>query len=143
LVINQNDLLLNNEKLLSYLINDNFASYEINQTCKYAKQLGAEIVSFELQKFKVFCLVQAKENRKALAQLELMKEAGFKDSFFVQKINYLQGMLLSKKRGVNTDRLLNIGLSIISDGEFNPSCSTFQDRNSVVCGKSEDLCVHG
>ena len=55
--------------------------------------------NFELQKFKVFCLVQAKENRKALAQLELMKEAGFKDSFFVQKVNYLQGMLLSKKGG--------------------------------------------
>jgi len=126
-VINQNNLLLNNEKLLNYLINDNFASYEIKKTCKYATQLGAEIVNFELQKFKVFCLVQAKENKKALAQLELMKEAGFKDSFFVQKINYLQGMLLSKKGGENIDSLLNIHLSIISDPEFNPSYSIFKN----------------
>ena len=127
-VINQNNLLLNNERLLSYLINDNFASYQINKTCKYAKQLGAEIVNFELQKFKVFCLVQAKENRKALAQLELMKEAGFKDVFFVQKINYLQGMLLSKKGSENVDSLLNIHLSIISDPEFNPSYSIFKNN---------------
>ena len=127
-VINQNNLLLNNEKLLNYLINDNFASYEINKTCKYATQLGAEISNFELQKFKVFCLVQAKENRKALAQLELMKEAGFKDSFFVQKINYLQGMLLSKKGIENTDSLLNIHLSILSDPEFDPSYSIFKNN---------------
>ena len=127
-VINQNNLLLNNEKLLNYLINDNFASYEINKTCKYATQLGAEIANFELQKFKVFCLVKAKENRKALAQLELMKEAGFKDSFFVQKINYLQGMLLSKKGIENTDSLLNIHLSILSDPEFNPSYSIFKNN---------------
>jgi hypothetical protein len=127
-VINQNNLLLNNEKLLNYLINDNFASYEINKTCKYATQLGAEIANFELQKFKVFCLVKAKENRKALAQLELMKEAGFKDSFFVQKINYLQGMLLSKKVIENTDSLLNIHLSILSDPEFNPSYSIFKNN---------------
>jgi len=126
-VINQNNLLLNNEKLLNYLINDNFASYQINKTCKYAKQLGAEIANFELQKFKVFCLVQEKENRKALAQLELMKETGFKDSFFVQKINYLQGMLLSKKVTENTDNLLNIHLSIISDPKFNPSYSIFKN----------------
>ena len=126
-VIDQNNLLLNNEKLLNYLINDNFASYEIKKTCKYATQLGAEIVNFELQKFKVFCLVQAKENKKALAQLELMKEAGFKDSFFVQKVNYLQGMLLSKKGGENIDSLLNIHLSIISDPEFNPSYSIFKN----------------
>jgi len=127
-VINQNNLLLNNEKLLNYLINDNFASYEIKKTCKYATQLGAEISNFELQKFKVFCLVRAKENRKALAQLELMKEAGFKDSFFVQKINYLQGMLLSKKGIENTDSLLNIHLSILSDPEFNPSYSIFKNN---------------
>ena len=127
-VINQNNLLLNNEKLLNYLINDNFASYEIKKTCKYATQLGAEISNFELQKFKVFCLVQAKENRKALAQLELMKEAGFKDSFFVQKINYLQGMLLSKKGIENTDSLLNIHLSILSDPEFDPSYSIFKNN---------------
>ena len=127
-VINQNNLLLNNEKLLNYLINDNFASYEIKKTCKYASQLGAEISNFELQKFKVFCLVQAKENRKALAQLELMKEAGFKDSFFVQKINYLQGMLLSKKGIENTDSLLNIHLSILSDPEFNPNYSIFKNN---------------
>ena len=127
-VINQNNLLLNNEKLLNYLINDNFASYEIKKTCKYATQLGAEISNFELQKFKVFCLVQAKENRKALAQLELMKEAGFKDSFFVQKINYLQGMLLSKKGIENTDSLLNIHLSILSDPEFNPNYSIFKNN---------------
>ncbi|MDC1257039.1 hypothetical protein N8Z66_05110, partial [Pelagibacteraceae bacterium] len=127
-VINQNNLLLNNEKLLNYLINDNFASYEIKKTCKYATQLGAEISNFELQKFKVFCLVQAKENRKALAQLELMKEAGFKDSFFVQKINYLQGMLLSKKGIENTDSLLNIHLSILSDPDFNPNYSIFKNN---------------
>ena len=127
-VIDQNNLLLNNEKLLNFLINENFSSYQIEKSCKYAKQLGAEIKNFELQKFKVFCLVQSKENRKALAYLELMKEGGFKDDFFVQKINYLLGMLLSKKVEGNADTLLNIHLSYLSDSEFNPNHKAF-DQN--------------
>ena len=127
-VIDQNNLLLNNEKLLTFLVNENFSSYQIEKSCKYAKQLGAEIKNFELQKFKVFCLVQSKENRKALAYLELMKEAGFKDDFFVQKINYLLGMLLAKKGEGNTDTLLNIHLSSLSDPEFSPNHQVF-DQN--------------
>ena len=127
-VIDQNNLLLNNEKLLTFLVNENFSSYQIEKSCKYAKQLGAEIKNFELQKFKVFCLVQSKENRKALAYLELMKEAGFKDDFFVQKINYLLGMLLAKKGEGNTDTLLNIHLSFLSDPEFSPNHKAF-DQN--------------
>lgn len=127
-VIDQNNLLLNNEKLLKFLVDENFSFYQIKKSCKYAKQLGAEIKNFELQKFKVFCLVQSNESRKALAYLELMKEAGFKDDFFVQKINYLLGILLAKKGEGNTDTILNIHLSSLSDPEFNPNYKAF-DQN--------------
>ncbi len=53
------------------------------------KNLGVEIKNFDLQKIKIFCLIKSKENKKALANLELIRENGFKDDFFIQKINYL------------------------------------------------------
>ena len=125
-VIDQNNLLLNNEQLLDFLINKNFSSYQIDKACKYAKNLGVEIKNFDLQKIKIFCLIKSKENKKALANLELIRENGFKDDFFIQKINYLLGMFLSKKGDTKTDTLLNIHLSFLADPEFNPSHSVFK-----------------
>ena len=107
-VIDQNNLLLNNEQLLGFLINNNFSNYQIEKACKYAQNLGAEIKNFELQKFKILCLVQAKESKKALANLELIRENGFKDDFFIQKVNFLLGMLLARQGESKTDTLLNI-----------------------------------
>ena len=125
-VIDQNNLLLNNEQLLGFLINNNFSNYQIEKACKYAQNLGAEIKNFELQKFKILCLVQAKESKKALANLELIRENGFKDDFFIQKVNFLLGMLLARQGESKTDTLLNIHLSSLVDPMFNPSFSVFK-----------------
>ncbi len=129
-VIDQNNLLLNNEKLLDFLVNNYFTSYQIDKACKYAVNMGAEIKNFELQKFKIFCLVKNKENKKALANLELMRESGFKDDFFIQKINYLLGMLLARQGEENTDTLLNIHLSSLANPDFNPSFTVFKNDAS-------------
>lgn len=126
-VIDQNNLLLNNEKLLDFLINTHFSSYQIDKACKYAVNMGAEIKNFELQKFKIFCLVKNKENKKALANLELMRESGFKDDFFIQKINYLLGMLLARQGEANVETLLNIHLSSLANPDFNPSFAAFKN----------------
>ena len=125
-VIDQNNLLLNNEQLLGFLINNNFSNYQIEKACKYAQNLGAEIKNFELQKFKILCLVQAKESKKALANLELIRENGFKDDFFIQKVNFLLGMLLARQGESKTDTLLNIHLSSLVDPMFNPNFSVFK-----------------
>ena len=125
-VIDQNNLLLNNEQLLGFLINNNFSNYQIAKACKYAQNLGAEIKNFELQKFKILCLVQAKESKKALANLELIRENGFKDDFFIQKVNFLLGMLLARQGESKTDTLLNIHLSSLVDPMFNPNFSVFK-----------------
>ncbi len=129
-VIDQNNLLLNNEKLLDFLVNNYFSSYQIDKACKYAVNMGAEIKNFELQKFKIFCLVKNKENKKALANLELMRESGFKDDFFIQKINYLLGMLLARQGEENTDTLINIHLSSLANPDFNPSFAVFKNDAS-------------
>ena len=129
-VIDQNNLLLNNEKLLDFLVNNYFTSYQIDKACKYAVNMGAEIKNFELQKFKIFCLVKNKENKKALANLELMRESGFKDDFFILKINYLLGMLLARQGEENTDTLLNIHLSSLANPDFNPSFTVFKNDAS-------------
>ena len=126
-VIDQNNLLLNNEQLLGFLINNNFSNYQIEKACKYAQNLGTEIKNFELQKFKILCLVQAKESKKALANLELIGENGFKDDFFIQKVNFLLGMLLARQGESKTDTLLNIHLSSLVDPMFNPNFSVFKD----------------
>ncbi len=98
----------------------------MDKACKYAQNLGAEIKNFELQKFKILCLVQAKESKKALANLELIRENGFNDDFFIQKVNFLLGMLLARQGESKTDTLLNIHLSSLVDPMFNPSFSVFK-----------------
>ena len=125
-VIDQNSLLLNNQKLLRFLIDHHFSLYQISKACGYAEQMGPDIQDNELQKFKVYCLVKSKQNKKASANLELMKEVGFQDEFFIKKINYLMGNFLARSGEANTDSLLNIHLSHEADKEFKPSYAAFQ-----------------
>ncbi len=125
-VIDQNSLLLNNQKLLRFLIDHHFSLYQISKACGYAEQMGPDIQDTELQKFKVYCLVKSKQNKKASANLELMKEVGFQDEFFIKKINYLMGNFLARSGEANTDSLLNIHLSHEADKEFKPSYVVFQ-----------------
>ncbi len=125
-VIDQNSLLLNNQKLLRFLIDHHFSLYQISKACGYAEQMGPDIQDNELQKFKVYCLVKSKQNKKASANLELMKEVGFQDEFFIKKINYLMGNFLARSGEANTDSLLNIHLSQEADKEFKPSYAVFQ-----------------
>ena len=125
-VIDQNSLLLNNQKLLRFLIDHHFSLYQISKACGYAEQMGPDIQDNELQKFKVYCLVKSKQNKKASANLELMKEVGFQDEFFIKKINYLMGNFLARSGEANTDSLLNIHLSHEADKEFKPSYAVFQ-----------------
>jgi len=125
-VIDQNSLLLNNQKLLRFLIDHHFSLYQISKACGYAEQMGPDIQDNELQKFKVYCLVKSKQNKKASANLELMKEVGFQDEFFIKKINYLMGNFLARSGEANTDSLLNIHLSHEADKEFKPSFAVFQ-----------------
>ena len=125
-VIDQNSLLLNNQKLLRFLIDHHFSLYQISKACCYAEQMGPDIQDNELQKFKVYCLVKSKQNKKASANLELMKEVGFQDEFFIKKINYLMGNFLARSGEANTDSLLNIHLSHEADKEFKPSFAVFQ-----------------
>ena len=56
-VIDQNSLLLNNQKLLRFLIDHHFSLYQISKACGYAEQMGPDIQDIELQKFKIYCLV--------------------------------------------------------------------------------------
>src|SRR6056300_1755130 len=125
-VIDQNSLLLNNQKLLRFLIDHHFSLYQISKACGYAEQMGPDIQDIELQKFKIYCLVKSKQNKKASANLELMKEVGFQDEFFIKKINYLMGNFLARSGEANTDSLLNIHLSHEADKEFKPSFAVFQ-----------------
>ena len=125
-VIDQNSLLLNNQKLLRFLIDHHFSLYQISKACGYAEQMGPDIQDIELQKFKIYCLVKSKQNKKASANLELMKEVGFQDEFFIKKINYLMGNFLARSGEANSDSLLNIHLSHEADKEFSPSYAVFQ-----------------
>ena len=59
-----------------------------------------------------------------------MRESGFKDDFFIQKINYLLGMLLARQGEENTDTLLNIHLSSLANPDFNPSFTVFKNDAS-------------
>ena len=124
-VIDQNNLLLNNKKLLKFLVDYHFSSFEIDKACKYAEEMGADIQDYELLKFKVFCLAYSKKNKKASANLELMKETGFEDEFFSEKINYLNSNFLSRPGEINTENLINIHLSYLTVKDFNPSYKVF------------------
>ena len=107
-----------NSKAIKFLINEYLSSADIKSACDKINFIDPKVKNSYLDKFAIYCLIN--NNRKDEAQLifELMKEKGFKDSFFEDKINFLLGITETTTQKILDDTLLNFYFSHITSDNF-------------------------
>jgi len=105
-------------KAIKFLVDEYLSNADIKSACKKTEALEKSIENNYLEKFKIYCLIN--DNRKEEAQLvyDLLKERGFKDKFFDNKINFLLGITSETNQKTLDDNLLNFYLSHITSENF-------------------------
>ena len=107
-----------NPKAIKFLINEYLSLAQIKSACNVTNFVSQEVKNFYLDKFKIYCLIH--NDRKDEAQLifELLKEKGFNEKFFEDKINFLLGITETTTQKILDDSLLNFYLSHITSNNF-------------------------
>ena len=107
-----------NSKAIKFLINEYLSSADVKSACDKINFIDSEIENNYLEKFTIYCLIN--NNRKDEAQLiyDLLKERGFNNQFFDNKINYLLNVTNKTDQKILDDNLLNFYLSHITSDNF-------------------------
>ena len=71
-----------------------------------------------LDKFTVYCLINNDQKNEAQLILELLRERGFKDKFFENKMNFLLGLTEETSQEILDNNLLNFYLSHVTSNNF-------------------------
>ena len=118
-VVKQNKEINDNSELIKFLFIHYLSNGQIDRACNYINFKNASLQNIELEKFKIFCLINNKKIKQALSQLELTRETNSLDNFFIEKINFLAG--INEKRGSkNFNNVFNahLTLRVINDDEI-------------------------
>ena len=105
-------------EVLKFLINEYLSSTEIDLACKKIELMDRNINNNYLEKLFVYCLIHQSREEEAKLVYEIMKEDGFKDKFFENKILYLLGITDSSDQIVKDDNLFNFFISHITAQDF-------------------------
>ena len=118
-VVQQNKVINNNSQLIKFLFIHYLSNGQIEKACNYISLKNASVQNIELDKFKIFCLVNNKKIKQALSQLELTRETNSLDDFFIEKINFLTG-ISNSKGAKNFDNVFNAHLTttVTNDNEI-------------------------
>ena len=84
-VIDQNKIINKNAKLLKFLFTYYLSLGQIDKACSYTKLMTVDVQSIDLEKYKIFCLINNKKIKQAQSQLELTRETSSLDNFFCWK----------------------------------------------------------
>jgi len=107
-----------NSQAIKFLINEYLSLADIKSACDKVNFIDRRVQNTYLEKFKIYCLIN--DDRKDEAQLvfDLLKERGFKDKFFEDKINFLLGITDQTTQKILDDNLLNFYFSYITINNF-------------------------
>ena len=100
-VVKQNKVINNNSQLIKFLFIHYLSNGQIDKACNYINLKNASVQNIELDKFKIFCLLNNKKIKQALSQLELTRETNSLDNFFIEKINFLTGISKAKVQKIS------------------------------------------
>jgi hypothetical protein len=105
-------------KAIKLLINEYLSSADIKSACEKINFIEKNVQNKYLDKFTIYCLIN--EDRADEAQLifDLLKEQGFKDKFFEDKVNFLLGITETTNQKILDDNLLNFYFSHITSENF-------------------------
>jgi len=107
-----------NSKAIKFLINEYIASADIKSACDKIKFIDSNVENYYLEKFSIYCLINNDQQEEAQLVLDLLKERGFKDKFFDDKINFLLGITEKTSQKIVDNNLLNFYLSHITSNNF-------------------------
>jgi len=107
-----------NPKAIKFLINEYLSLAQIKSACNVTNFVSQEVKNFYLDKFKIYCLIHSDRKDEAQLIFELLKEKGFNEKFFEDKINFLLGITETTTQKILDDSLLNFYLSHITSNNF-------------------------
>jgi len=105
-------------KAIKFLIDEYLSSADIKSACEKINFIDKDIQNDYLDKFTIYCLINDDRKDEALMILDLLKERGFKDEFFENKINFLLGITEKTNQKILDNNLLNFYLSYITSNNF-------------------------
>ena len=117
-----------NSKAIKFLINEYLSLADIKSACDTINFLEKSIENNYLEKFKIYCLINNDRKDEAQLVFDLLKERGFKDKFFEDKINFLLGITKTTTQDILDDNLLNFYFSHITSNNFQYEPSDKTDK---------------
>ena len=115
-------------KAIIFLINEYLSSGNIKSACENINFIKKNVQNDYLDKFTIYCLINNDRKDEAQLILDLLKERGFEDKFFENKINFLLGFTETTSQKILDDNLLNFYLSHITSNEFDYQPNEKTDR---------------
>ena len=107
-----------NSKAVKYLVNEYLSSANIKSACEKINFIDRKVQNNYLEKFTIYCLINNDRKEEANLIYDLLKERGFKDKFFDDKINFLLGITETSNQKILDDNLLNFYISHITSENF-------------------------
>ena len=107
-----------NLKAIKYLINEYLSSSDIKSACNKIRFIDRKVNNNYLEKFNIYCLLHNDNKDEAQLIFDLLKERGFKDKFFEDKVNFLLGINEKTNQTILDNDLLNFHLSYITSNNF-------------------------
>ena len=99
---------------IKFLIDEYLSSADIKSACEKINFIDRELQNFYLEKFTIYCLIHNGQKDEAQLIFDLIKERGFEDKFFENKINFLLGITSTAGQKILDNNLLNFYLSHIT-----------------------------
>ena len=129
-VIDQNKIINKNAKLLKFLFTHYLSLGQIDKACSYNKLMTVDAQSIDLEKYKIFCLINNKKIKQAQSQLELTRETSSLDNFFVGKVNFLTG-ISDQKSDINFDNVFYTHLTLITNDSLELKYNNFSKSKEL------------
>jgi len=129
-VIDQNKIINKNAKLLKFLFTHYLSLGQIDKACSYTKLMTVDVQSIDLEKYKIFCLINNKKIKQAQSQLELTRETSSLDNFFVGKVNFLTG-ISDQKSDINFDNVFYTHLTLITNDSLELKYNNFSKSKEL------------
>jgi len=107
-----------NSKAIKFLIDEHLSSADIRSACDNINFIDSKVEDNYLDKFTIYCLINNDQKEEAQLYLDLLKEKGFKDKFFEDKINFLLGIKEKTTQKIVDNNLLNFYFSHITSDNF-------------------------
>ena len=118
LLLKNNSEVGQNSKAVKFLINEYLSDANIKSACDKINFIDLKGKNDYLEKFNIYCLINNGQKDEAQLNYDLLKERGFKDKFYENKINFLLGLTNETNQKILDNDLFNFYLSHITSNNF-------------------------